>query len=757
MTAHLTSTQIKKYAARLKGEQARPIVPIYWQQKRAIQKLAKDGSAESIQAMSLAVADRFPLPLGLRRYLITSLSSFRNTQQLQLISETATSVWPKLISYELFGILKDNGFIPSKPPRVRVAVALICGWPELLADDGSDVVPTLLEALSTESCMTMAEAAVASLRIGAAVDTICRHWMENGESNDSLYYVLKNAGHAPMEPVDRALFWMLCDQHRYEELDLDGSLLVKGQAIATSRVRKRLATAAAKSGRIEWIRALQEIKTVDEFSNDDWSTTVEVLLRAGNADEIWKWAFKAPPIHSQRMLLSAIDKPVPQGNSIVAMNNLLRMAQVLPHVPPESNLPPDYSSHTLKEQKHGVELMSWSADGCCLAASSKSGDNCIRLYDSFTGSCTSLLSGHRSSICVIIWSPSGHILASCSWDQTVRLWNPSSGECTHILEGHTGSVYSIAWSPDGRFIASCSSDKTIRLWDPASGNCIRTMQGFSGKVRSIAWSPNGHCIASAGDFTMIYLWDPQSGVCTKTFDGHWRNVRSIVWAPHGKLLASFSKGNDRAIRIWDPVTGNCIHSLKGHESDSGRAAVRSIAWSPNGRYLASSGFDKSIRLWDPITGNCLNALRGHRLGVHSVTWSPNGCLLASSSYDTTIRLWDPTSGECSHILKGHAKDILSIAWSPNGNRLASGSRDKTIKLWENCLTVSLRDPISKYTLNRWNLLASYLNKIGDRASWMFAWLEFIAALGTVIRCFDVNVDDVATQPAASPFEVEIDG
>jgi WD40 repeat protein len=157
--------------------------------------------------------------------------------------------------------------------------------------------------------------------------------------------------------------------------------------------------------------------------------------------------------------------------------------------------------------------------------------------------------------------------------------------------------------------------------------------------------------------------------------GHNGSVESVAFSPDGKILASGSR--DDTIKLWDVATGREIRTLQGHTGD-----VNSVAFSPDGKVLASGSWDKTIKLWDVATGTLLRTLKGHTDYVRSVAFSPDGKVLASGSFDNTIKLWDVATGREIRTLSGHTLDVASVAFSPDGRILASGSVDTTIKLWD---------------------------------------------------------------------------
>jgi WD40 repeat protein len=159
-----------------------------------------------------------------------------------------------------------------------------------------------------------------------------------------------------------------------------------------------------------------------------------------------------------------------------------------------------------------------------------------------------------------------------------------------------------------------------------------------------------------------------------TLEGHHDWVNSIAFSPNGKLLASGSE--DNTIKLWEVKTGATLRTLKkrwwrkGHD-----APVRSVAFSPDGKILASGSDDNTVKLWDIKTGKVLRSLPGNGLCVKMVLFSPDGQTLASEN--EMINLWDIQTGKALYTLKGQN----GIAFSSDGHLLASEGQNNTIKLW----------------------------------------------------------------------------
>jgi WD40 repeat protein/serine/threonine protein kinase/tetratricopeptide (TPR) repeat protein len=173
-------------------------------------------------------------------------------------------------------------------------------------------------------------------------------------------------------------------------------------------------------------------------------------------------------------------------------------------------------------------------------------------------------------------------------------------------------------------------------------------------------------------------WYYLHGLCHRellTLRGHGHGVISVAWSPDGRRLASAS--DDQTVKVWEVATGKEILTLRGHTD-----RVESVAWSPDGTRLASASWDATVKVWEATTGKDTLTLRGHTNQVWSVAWSPDGTRLASASQDRTVKVWEAASGKETLTLRGHTNDVLSVAWGPDGTRLASGSWDGTAKVWD---------------------------------------------------------------------------
>jgi WD40 repeat protein len=310
------------------------------------------------------------------------------------------------------------------------------------------------------------------------------------------------------------------------------------------------------------------------------------------------------------------------------------------------------------------------------------------------------LSGNTGPVVSVAFSPDGSTLASGTYGRDILLWDVNTRQIIGKLKGHSNIIRSIAFSPDGKWMASGSQDKTIILWDAKTGQPVHTLNGHLGAVTSISFSRDGRTLASGSIDKTVMLWDVETGQLKHKLSGHTSIVRKVAFSPVGMTLASGS--DDGTILLWNGATGESLGKLLVKHTDPVlkidlSSAVDSIAFSRDGKTLASGDRDKDVILWDVQTGKRIHTLSRHSDAVWAVAFSPDGNTLASGSADRTIILWDTNTGQFLDQLKGHTELINSLSFSPDGSTLASGSGDSTIILWNMSPRQPLAHPVSGFS------------------------------------------------------------
>lgn len=250
-----------------------------------------------------------------------------------------------------------------------------------------------------------------------------------------------------------------------------------------------------------------------------------------------------------------------------------------------------------------------------------------------------------------------------------------------------GSVYDLDFLPGGEraLIGSDPTDRNLAIWNVAERKIERRIEQLG---IWLAVSPVGK-LAAVTDFT------PNVKLVTVEGEGetralpHGAFVISVAFSPDGKLLAS--GGLDNCVCIWDVETGKELHRLRGHEGGIGN-----LCFAPDGKWLVSASEDKTLRIWDPESGEEKSQIH-QKERAWSVAVSPDGTQILSGSggallgnppidvvpiEKNPIRLWNAATGELIREMDGHSNLVCSLEFSPDGKYACSGSYDKSLRVWD---------------------------------------------------------------------------
>ena len=318
----------------------------------------------------------------------------------------------------------------------------------------------------------------------------------------------------------------------------------------------------------------------------------------------------------------------------------------------------------------------------------------------------------KGEITDIKFSPDGSRFAVAT-SIGIWLYDAQTGTELALLTGHQKRVSAIAFSPDGSTLASGEEGLELRIWhvDPGhveTGELLETIPG-AGRVESLVFSNDGTKLLLALRNWKLREWEKGRGARkTVPLKRDKKPLEALMeLSPDASVLATAAPGFYRRnrrfpIQVWDTRTGTLTSTLTEHTS-----WVRSLAFSPDGKTLASGDESKTIFLWDVKGGDRRATFKipaggGH----HALAFSPNGNFLASGSFNGTIYLWNATKTEerwwdavgqymPSLVINGHNARVTNLAFSPDGKTLISGSQDGTVRAWDT-LTGSQRFTCSEF-------------------------------------------------------------
>jgi WD40 repeat protein len=315
-----------------------------------------------------------------------------------------------------------------------------------------------------------------------------------------------------------------------------------------------------------------------------------------------------------------------------------------------------------------VDLLAVTPDGQTLASASHA-DEAVYLWDLARGTLRRKVPGHAGGIAALAFAPDGKTLvAAAVLDQSVYLWDAATGKrLLHIpppdLPADPGRLFghlyrkdvAIAFAPDGKTLATGNSDGKVRLWELPSGKPLLDFQGQPARINS----------------------DNES---------YPRAVSKLAYSPEGRSLIVGSLGDD-TFHLYT-AAGKLLRQFKPKPPATPAQSGYSfwdvaVAFAPDGKSLAAAGgrLDLSIRLWETATAQERRKYGGPQRALHLVAFSPDGRTLASWRRDGVIRLLDVATGQDAGSLQGHRGEVLSVAFLPDG-RVVSGGTDTTILLWD---------------------------------------------------------------------------
>jgi WD40 repeat protein/serine/threonine protein kinase len=292
------------------------------------------------------------------------------------------------------------------------------------------------------------------------------------------------------------------------------------------------------------------------------------------------------------------------------------------------------------------------------------------------------LRGHSDEVTGVAFHPKEPaVVASASLDGTVKLWNtrtalPPLNIGPYNLRGKPGAVSGLAFSPDGGLLATVGDDDhvSVKVWDTESGNRIDSLSGPRTEDVSVAFLPDGRHVASAGYEKVVRIWDLRTGAIAPELKGHTWVINGVAASANGKHVVSV--GGEGTVRLWDVESGE--------EAIRPPLKKRTHGWcvaiSCDGRQLASFCVDRSVKVWDASTWKVLHSLPDPTGVPVSVAFSPDGRWLAWGGSDSTVKLCQLATEEIQ-VLHGHTDWVQGVAFSSNSKQIASGSADSTVKIW----------------------------------------------------------------------------
>ena len=347
----------------------------------------------------------------------------------------------------------------------------------------------------------------------------------------------------------------------------------------------------------------------------------------------------------------------------------------------------------LHEKLEGPLRVAFSPDGKRLVGASERSQ--LRTWDGTSGKQLDKASGaFHGGAFPFFWvgfSPDGKYLVAGGGKKNepggvkAGVWEVAKGRQLYKLSDDTERVWWGSISPDSKTLAT-NGDRSIVFWDLATGARRSQTDNTRNRIYRMQFSPDGALLAATGGDGaegVVSLWDTSTGKVVGTLTGHEQDVRALAFTHDGKTLAT--GGKDRTIRLWDVATRKQIRMFQGPKGPSDPMAepapILATAFSPDGTSVATADEDGQVSVYALSPPRLLRSWIAHSDAAAALAYSPDGRTLVTGSYDKSIKIWNLATGDLVRTLEGHKGWILSLVFSHDGQTLASGSYDRTIRLW----------------------------------------------------------------------------
>lgn len=270
------------------------------------------------------------------------------------------------------------------------------------------------------------------------------------------------------------------------------------------------------------------------------------------------------------------------------------------------------------------------------------------------------------------WSARHGLIAAASVAGPVHLLDAATGQLRYTLAGHGFGATAVEWSAAHDHLASAGQDGSIRLWDVGTGQQVRQLAAGAGWVERIAWCPVNDVLASAAG-KKLRLWSAD-GALLREFADHAKSIADVRWQPGAEVLASTCYG---ALSLWNLRTADPVRRFEW------KGSMIAIAWSPDGKYIATGDQDATVHFWVVETGEDLE-MAGYVGKVRTVCWDHTSRFLATGGGPTVI-VWDCSGKGPAKTkpleLETHTAAVGALAFQHHGPILASGGEDGVLALW----------------------------------------------------------------------------